>query len=166
MTTFRARNVSEADLPVDRWTMWDVLRDPATLAELTPMIRAITVDGDHWCWQLRGVSALGVTVEPSFTERMSFTDGERIEFRHDPPTGTTERGGADGVYTLADAPDGVHLHIDLELCVDLPLPALSRRAVERVMRAAMARTGDQFAANLYARLGIDPAQATMRTIVG
>jgi carbon monoxide dehydrogenase subunit G len=158
MTRFQNRNVSTGDLPVSAETIWAVLTDPDLLAELTPLIKGITADGDRWCWQLTGISALGVSVPPSFTERMTFTPHERIEFRHEPPPGSDERAGVEGLYTIEDLADGgVRLCVDLTMWVDLPLPKLSRRAVERIMAESMQRTGDRFAANLYRHLGIDPA---------
>ncbi|HMJ77656.1 MAG TPA: SRPBCC family protein [Iamia sp.] len=163
MTRFQNRNRSEADLPVDRQSIWEVLTDPGCLAALTPLIRAITADGDTWCWQLSGISALGVSVAPSFTEQMTFTPLERIEYRHAPPTGTTEKAGADGVYTLTELDaDRTRLFVDLTMWVDLPLPKLSRRAVERVMAESMQRAGDRFAENLYRHLDIDPADVEIR----
>lgn len=163
MTRFQNRNRSEADLPVERARIWEVLADPGCLAALTPLIRDITADGDTWCWHLSGISALGVSVAPSFTERMVFTPQERIEYHHEPPAGTTEKAGADGVYTLSDLPDGgCRLFIDLTMWVDLPLPRLSRRAVERIMAESMQRAGDRFAENLYRHLDIDPSKVTIR----
>ncbi len=163
MTRFQNRNRSEADLPVDRQRIWDVLTDPGCLASLTPLIKDITADGDTWCWRLSGISALGVTVAPSFTERMVLTPIERIEYHHEPPSGTTEKAGAEGVYTLGERPDGgCRLFIDLTMWVDLPLPKMSRRAVERVMAETMQRAGDRFADNLYHHLDIDPATVTIR----
>lgn len=157
MTRFQNRNVSSGDLPVSPETIWDVLTDPDLLAELTPLIKAITADGDRWCWQLSGISALGVSVAPSFTERMTFTPHERIEFRHAPAHGANEKAGVEGEYTITPKGDGVSLCVDLTMWVDLPLPRVSRRAVERIMAESMQRTGDRFASNLYAHLGIDPA---------
>lgn len=158
MTSFSTRNVSNGDVPVPRSAVWEVLTDPRCLTEMTPLLDRITVDGDRWCWQLSGIHALGVEVAPSFTEQMTFDEPSRITFRHAPPAGHTERAGADGVYELTEVgPDRTHLSIDLTLHVDLPLPALSRRAVERVMASSMARTGDVFAERLYRHLGVDPA---------
>ena len=75
------------------------------------------------------------------------------------------RAGAAGVYTLSDNADrSSHLEIDITLHVDLPLPKMSRRAVEGVMRASMEKTGDAFARRLYTHLGIDPADATQTTV--
>jgi carbon monoxide dehydrogenase subunit G len=161
MTTFSSRNVSDAVVGAPATAIWAVLEDPAQLAELTPLVRAIDVVGERWVWHLRGISALGVSVEPTFTERMTFEPCRSIRFAHEPPDGHTERAGAEGVYLLHDLGDGrTSLHIDITLCVELPLPRLSRRAVEKVMATSMQHTGDRFAANLYARLGIDGATTT------
>jgi carbon monoxide dehydrogenase subunit G len=163
VTRFQNRNRSEADLPVERQRIWEVLTDPGCLASLTPLIRDITADGDTWCWQLSGISALGVSMAPSFTERMVFTPVERIEYHHAPPAGTTEKAGAEGVYTLSELDgDRTRLFIDLTMWVDLPLPKLSRRAVERVMAESMQRAGDRFAENLYRHLDIDPSAVEIR----
>lgn len=162
---FEARNISTAEVPAPVAAIWDVLRSPDQLAELTPLLDGITVSGDHWCWQLGGFSALGVEVSPSFTELMVFDDQSSIEFRHDPPDGTDERAGADGVYTLTSlAPDRTRLEIDIELHVELPLPRASRRPVERIMSSTMVRTGNVFAERLYKRIGVDPSKATQETV--
>ena len=158
MAAFSSRNRSNAIVPAERSAIWALLSDADALAELTPLIRTITVEDDLWCWQLNGISALGVSVAPAFTERMTFVEGEQIEFRPDPPFGTGQRAGAQGTYDLADAPGGgTELAIDITIHVELPLPRLSARAVEKVMAASMVRTGDRFARNLYERLGLDPA---------
>lgn len=157
MPRFSSRNVSRADVPAPRRAIWDVLTDPGALAELTPLLEGITVDGDHWCWKLGGIRALGVEVAPSFTECMTFDEPSRITFRHEPPAGAAERAGAEGVYDLiARSADATQLSIDISLHVELPLPTVSRRAVERVMSSTMARTGEVFGQRLYRRLGIDP----------
>ncbi len=166
VTRFEARNISNADVPASRSDIWAVLRSPDALAEMTPLLRNISVDGDHWCWQLSCFSALGVEIAPSFTERMTFDPEETIRFEHDPPAGANERAGATGVYTLDHNDDdgSTHLEIDITLHVELPLPRLSRRAVERIMSASMVRTGDVFAERLYQRLGVDPARASQTTV--
>ena len=162
---FEARNVSTAEVPAPIEDIWAVLRSPETLAELTPLLDSITVSGDHWCWQMGGFSALGVEIAPSFTERMDFVEQQSIRFTHEPPAGSTERAGADGLYTLeAMGPDRTRLDIDITLHVELPLPRASRRAVERIMSSTMVRTGNVFAERLYARLGVDPADATQSTV--
>ncbi len=167
VTRFESTNVSEADVPAPREKIWAVVTSPERLAQLTPVIEHIAANGDLWCWQLKNISALGARVAPSFTEYMSFEEGRRLAYEHRPQPGKTERAGAKGTYTLADLPDGgTHLSVDLTLHVEMPLPAVSRRAVERVMLTMMARTGEKFAENLYAYLGVagrpDPRQGRGR----
>ncbi len=162
---FEARNLSTAEVPAPVESIWEILRSPDALAELTPLLDGIAVSGDRWCWQLGGFSALGVEVSPSFTERMEFVPTESIRFTHDPPTGVHERAGANGVYTLTElGPDRTRLEIDITLHVELPLPRASRRAVERIMSSTMIRTGNVFAERLYTRLGVDPSTATQTTV--
>ncbi|MEO6124868.1 MAG: SRPBCC family protein [Ilumatobacteraceae bacterium] len=158
MATFSSQNISVAVVPAARERIWDALRDADVLASLTPLVRSIDVDGDIWTWHLRGISALGVSVTPSFTELMLFDEPREIKYVHQPPNGSGERAGASGVYTL-EALDmqSTRLSVDITLCVDLPLPKLARRAVEATMSTMMQRTGEKFAENLYKRLGIDPA---------
>lgn len=165
MNRFEARNISTAQVPAPRSDIWEVLRSPTALAEMTPLLDDITVNGDLWCWRLSGISALGIEIAPSFTERMTFDPENTIRFAHTPPVGADERAGADGVYTL-DAVDEstTHLEIDITLHVLLPLPRASRRAVQRVMSATMTRTGDVFAKRLYDRLDIDPAATVQQTV--
>lgn len=158
MATFSSRNQSTAVVPAKREAIWAVLSDPRALAGLTPLVKAITAEGDLWCWQLGGISALGVSVSPSFTERMTFTEGELIEFEPDPPFGPDQRAGAEGTYELSDAPaGGTKLAIDITIRAELPLPRMAKRPVEKVMASTMAKTGDRFARNLYKKLGIKPA---------
>jgi carbon monoxide dehydrogenase subunit G len=161
VTTFEARNQSDADVPAPRDKIWTAVSAPQCLAQLTPMVAGITVSGDRWCWQLRSLSIMGARVQPSFTEVMSLEDGRRIAFEHRPPPGTSERGGANGTYLLEDLPGGgTHLAVDITLQVDLPLPGISRHAVQAVMASMMARTGDKFAANLLAHLGVEAKHAS------
>lgn len=161
MATFSCRNQSTAVVPAPRAEIWTVLSDPDALADLTPLVSGITADGDEWCWQLTRIKALGVGVEPNFTERMDFREGTHIGFRHD-DRATDERAGAEGTYELADTDDGgTKLSIDITIEVELPLPKVSKKAVEKVMATMMAKTGDRFARNLYERLGLDPAAATV-----
>src|SRR5690242_17715745 len=100
MAGFESKNVSRADVAATREQIWALVSSPASLAQLTPLIKGITADGNHWCWQLMSISVLGVHVEPSFTEYMSFEEGRRIAFEHRPPPGKVERAGAKGVYLL------------------------------------------------------------------
>lgn len=156
MARFESTNVSEADVPAPREKIWDVVTSPDRLAELTPVIDRISADGDRWCWQLKPIAALGARVVPSFTEEMTFDEGRRLTYEHRPPPGSRERAGAQGTYTLSDLPGGgTHLSVHLTLHIELPLPSVSRRAVEGVMATMMARAGQKFAENLYAYLGVD-----------
>ncbi|MEX1178809.1 MAG: hypothetical protein WEB09_10135 [Nitriliruptor sp.] len=155
MTRFEARNTSNDTLPVPPEPIWEVLTSPKLLAEMTPLIEGITeVDATHWRWELASIGGLGTKVAPCFTVRMDFEEAERIDFVHEPPPGHKERAGADGLYTLTPVEGGTHLAVDMTVHVDLPLPAMSRPAVTRVMDATMARMGDRFAQNLCRHLGI------------
>ena len=159
--------MSEATVAASRDEIWRIVTSPQELADLTPLIDRIAADGDRWCWKLKRISALGVHVEPSFTEHMTFEDGKRMTFEHRPPPGKSEIAGAHGVYTLSDnAAGGTDLAVDITIHVELPLPAISRRAVQRVMSSMMARTGDKFAENLYARLGIHAAGSNKLQRIG
>ena len=94
MTRFSADTRAEAVVAAPRAEIWAALTDPALVAELTPFVRRITADGDHWHWQLSGLKVLGVGVAPAFTELMVLDEPQRIEFRHDPPAGRPSgRGG-------------------------------------------------------------------------
>lgn len=159
MTRFTATTESDAIVPADRMDIWSALTDPKLLPELTPLLRRIDADGDRWTWHMTRISALGVSISPSFTERMIFTDGRRIEYTHTPPDGTRERAGAEGWYDLSDVDGGTALRISLTLDVDLPLPRSATPAVRRVMQATMNRMGDKFSANLLHHLGLEPGAA-------
>lgn len=128
------------------------------LAALTPLVRSIEASGSQWEWALNGIEALGLKVEAVFTETMEFVDERRIIFTHDPPSGSRERAGVEGVYDLSTTdPRATDLKVDLTLSVDLPLPRVSRLAVERVILTTMRATGQRFATNLYEELGLDPS---------
>jgi carbon monoxide dehydrogenase subunit G len=157
MTRFRATTGNEDVVPADRMAIWTVLTDPKLLAQLTPILRRIDANGELWTWQLERISALGVGITPTFTERMTFDEGHRIQYVHEPPDGVTERTGAQGCYEMRDADGGTELRIELSLDVDLPLPRTAGPAVRRIMTRMVRRTGDQFSANLYAHLGVAEA---------
>ncbi len=167
MTAFRSRNHSVATVPVAPEQIWAVLIDSDLLARLTPLVDRIVPTRDRWAWTLAGISGLGLEVAPTFTERMTFVPISRIDFQHEPPPGSNERAGVNGTYQITRVGDSSSkLRIDLSLCVELPLPSFSRRAVEKIMAATMQRTGDAFARNLYRHLDIDPTSVSIRVIDG
>ena len=153
MARFTASTRNQAVVRADRLEIWKALTDPQLLPRLTPYLSRIAVDGEHWRWEMVRLPVLNLTVAPSFTERMTFVEGERIEFTHDPPGGTTEKAAAEGWYRLTDVPGGTGLEISLELCVDLPLPRAAAPAVNRVMKKVMDGMGDKFSKNLLAHVG-------------
>jgi carbon monoxide dehydrogenase subunit G len=165
VTWFSARNISVSTVPVSSQRIWELITDPHMLASLTPLVRSIEASGSVWTWTLNGIEGLGLRVEPVFTERMQFTEGRQIVFTHEPLRGVHERAAVEGTYDLT--PDGERstgLKVDLVLSVDLPLPGLSRPAVERVMHSSMRLTGKRFASNLYEELGLDPADVTITEV--
>lgn len=159
MTRFSATTESEAVVAAERARIWAVLTDPVMLPRLTPLLRRIETDGEHWRWHLVGLSVLGVGISPVFTERMTFDsgdgDGHRIDYTHAAPRGVRESTGAEGWYVLTDEPGGgTRLAISLGLTVELPLPRLAGPAVTAVMKETMQRMGDRFSANLLRHLGV------------
>jgi len=154
---FSSRNISLSTVPVPLDDLWPLITDAQTLASLTPLVRSIEDVGEHWRWTLDGIEGLGIKVAPVFTERMEFTEKSQIVFAHDPPAGSREKAAVEGVYDFEPVgDDATELKVDLTLKVDLPLPRLSRPAVERIMSVSMRVTGQRFASNLYKRLGLDP----------
>ena len=157
MNQFSATTESVAVVDAERPRIWAALTDPVLLPRLTPLLKDIDADGDVWRWHMMSISALGVSIAPSFTERMHFTNGPttgEIRYEHQPPAGTTERAGADGWYRLTDLDGRTRLEISLTLHVELPLPRAAGPAVRKVMSGTMARTGEKFAANLLQHLGV------------
>ncbi|CAN5666761.1 hypothetical protein BH10ACT8_BH10ACT8_06390 [soil metagenome] len=160
MSRFVASTESTAVVAADRQAIWKVLTDPVLLPQLTPLLTRIETDGELWRWHMMSIAALGVSIRPSFTERMRFEEGRRIDYSHEPPAGSHERAGADGFYVLSDVAGGTRLGIKLTLHVELPLPKVASPAVSRVMKATMERTGERFSANLLALLGVGPTART------
>ena len=152
MNRFRARNASTANLLAAPERVWDVLTDPELLPALTPQLKRIEVDGDRWTWHLSHIPVMSATVMPVFTEVMTFEEPSRISFTHD-PTRTDERTGVEGSYVLTPFGTGTRVVIDLELWCDLPLPRLSRIAVEAVMFGVVAAMGRRFGTNMLRHLG-------------
>ena len=154
MNSFSARTEAEAVVPAEREEIWAALTDPGLVARMTPFVRSIESRGRHWWWEMSRLQVLGAGVAPAFTEQMTFTDLERIEFRHDPPAGSRERTGVQGWYHLSEASGGTHLATSLEVAVELPLPRVSGPAVTTAMKGVMATMGERFSHNLLDHLGV------------
>ncbi len=158
MATIRAQTHAEAVVLAPQQEIWAALVDPDLMAELTPFLTRITADGDHWRWEMTGFEVLGVKVAPAFTERMVFTEPDRIEFHHDPPPGPKERSGVEGWYDLRPVPDaeggGTFLATDLAISLDLPLPRVAGPAVRATMTKVIDTMGDRFSQNLLDHLGV------------
>ncbi|WP_028650791.1 CoxG family protein [Nocardioides halotolerans] len=155
MTSFSASTHAEAVVLAPQQDIWDALVDPELMARFTPFLKKITADGDHWVWELSGLNVLGVKVAPAFTEKMVFSEPDRIEFRHDPPAGTSEQAGVEGWYALTPVDGGTRLVTDLEITVDLPLPKVSGRAVRATMKKVIDTMGDRFSHRLLDHLGAE-----------
>ena len=155
MTRFSAETRAEAVITAGREDVWSALTDPELVGELTPFVRRITADGDHWRWEMSGLKVLGVGIAPAFTELMTYDEPTRIEFRHDPPAGATEKSAVEGWYELAEDDAGTRLVTSLEITLDLPLPQASGRAVKAAMNGVIAQMGERFSKNLLAHLGAE-----------
>jgi carbon monoxide dehydrogenase subunit G len=159
VTSFSAQTHAEAIVLAPQQDIWDVLVDPTLMARFTPFLKDIRGEGEHWLWEMAGVNVLGLKVAPTFTERMVFTEPERIEFHHDPPAGTTEKAGVEGWYALTPTDDGTRLVTDLQITLDLPLPKASGRAVRAAMRKVIDTMGDRFSQRLLEHLGVEERSA-------
>ena len=159
MASFSARTHAEAIVLAPREDIWAVLVDPELMARFTPFLKRITADGDHWRWEMSGLEVLGLQVAPAFTERMVFTEPERIEFHHDPPAMTREKAGVEGWYDLSPVEDGTRLVTDLEITLELPLPRAAGGAVRAAMRKVIDTMGDRFSQNLLDHLGAEQRSA-------
>ncbi|MEU7812931.1 SRPBCC family protein [Pseudonocardia sp. NPDC049154] len=158
MNRFTTTTESEAVVAAERPGIWAVLTDPDLLPRLTPLLTSIETDGERWRWSMMRLAVLGVGIQPTFTERMRFTDGSeesRIDFTHEPPRDTHEFTGAEGWYRLRDVDGGTHLAIRLTLHVELPLSRLASPAVVGLMNVTLQRTGDRFVTNLLHHLDVD-----------
>lgn len=155
MTWFSATRSIAAVVTADRERVWSVLSDPQAVAEMTPLVRRIDVDGDHWTWVMDEVPGLGISIAPTFTVRMDADEPSRISFTHDPPEGRRERAGVEGTYDLAERTEGTRLAMDLAVRVDLPLNRLAKPAVRTAMDGVLAGMGRGFSRNLLDRLDAD-----------
>ena len=105
---------------------------------------------------MSGIDVLGVKVAPSFTEKMTFAEPDRIEFRHDPPAGDEGEGRASRAGTSSPrrrTASGTSLVTELEITLDLPLPKAAGRAVRADDAKVIDTMGDRFSANLLDHLG-------------
>lgn len=153
MTRFTAGTKASAVIDAPRDRVWEALTDPEVVASLTPFVTAIRADGDHWCWQMTGLKVAGLGIAPAFTELMAYDEPSRIDFRHDPPPGATERSGVEGWYALSDDAAGTRLDTSMEITVDLPLPRVAGGAVRSTMCRVIDQMGERFSKNLLAHLG-------------
>lgn len=158
MTSFSASTEAEAIVLATRQQIWDVLRDPDLVAELTPFVTGITERGEHWVWSMTKLPVPKTTLSPTFTEKMTYAELERIEFTHD-PQGEDESTGVEGWYDLSDAEpqDGeeaaTRLKTSLTITVDLPLPKAMGPAVKASMKTVIGQMGNKFSDNLLRHLG-------------
>jgi carbon monoxide dehydrogenase subunit G len=159
VTSFSARTHAEAVVLAPQEEIWAALVDPELMARFTPFVKRISADGEHWRWELSGLAVLGLELAPAFTERMDFWEPDRIEFRHDPPAGTTEQAGVEGWYSLRPHGEGAELVTDLEITVELPLPKVAGRAVRSAMQKVVDRMGDTFSDRLLEHLGVEERSA-------
>jgi carbon monoxide dehydrogenase subunit G len=154
MTRFTGTNNSAGIVTTSRDRVWELLTDPAAVARLTPFVERIEEDGDLWVWHMSNIPGLPVKFAPTFTERMTLTPMERIEYDH-APQGGKEPAAVKGWYALEDHERGTYLEIYLEICVALPLPKAANRMVTGVMSQVMKRMGDRFADRFTAELGAE-----------
>ncbi len=155
MTWFTATRTSEAVVTAEQQQVWDVLNDPAEVARLTPLVRRIEVDGDHWRWIMEEIPGLGISLAPAFTVLIETDEPSCITFTHDPPDGTKERAAVEGSYGLSPHEQGTRLDIEITVRVDLPLSRLAKPAVKAAMNGVLASIGRGFGRNLLDRLDAD-----------
>ena len=161
MTRFAAGTRAEAVVDAPRAAVWAALTDPDVVARLTPFVRRIVADGDgaqgaeRWRWEMSGLTVLGIGIAPTFTERMTYDEPARIEFRHDPPAAESERSAVEGWYRLEEVGAGTRLTTSMEITVDLPLPRVSAGAVRAAMGRVIDQMGERFSRNLLAHLGAE-----------
>jgi carbon monoxide dehydrogenase subunit G len=158
MSSFSAKTRAGAVVLASQQDIWAALVDPDLMARLTPFLKQVTADGEHWRWEMSGIDVLSLKVAPTFTERMIFTEPDRIEFHHDPPAGATEKAGVAGWYQLTPVDDGIgatRLATELEITLDLPLPRAAGGAVRAAMRTVVDLMGDRFSRNLLDHLGAE-----------
>ena len=158
MTRFPGTTTSSGIVTASRDDVWELLTDPSAVARLTPFVKSIEADGDRWVWRMGNIPGLPVAFAPTFTEKMTFTPKERIEYDHDPAAGK-EPAAVKGWYSLQDHEQGTLLEIYLEICVALPLPKVAGGMVQGVMSQVMNQMGDRFAKRMLAELNAEEVAA-------
>lgn len=149
MTRFSAEVEDVGLVEAPRELVWAVLTDPDRLARMVSQVERIEVLDGHWRWHMRGFAALGVDVRPTFTVRMHLEQEELLRFTHDELPGERDIMGVDGEYRLRDASGGgTCVQITSVVHVELPLPRMVAKGVEKVMLLEMWRTGRGFAESL------------------
>ncbi len=151
MARFTGKTESEAVVTASRADVWKLLTDPDAVARLTPFLQRIEVEDDLWIWHMSNIPGLPVKFAPTFTEKMTFQELERIDYDHAPREGK-EPAAVKGYYKLDEHDQGTRLGISLEICVALPLPKAAGGMVEKVMHGVMARMGDRFAQRMLKEL--------------
>ena len=152
MATFTGHRYDVAEVPHPVEAVWGLLVDPALVARMTPLVHSIEVDDrGRWVWHLQKVPLLGRGIDLTMTEEMVFTEPSRIEFRHG-PLGPRSRAGAEGHYALGPVGGGTRLEIDLTVRAQLPVPGVTRAAVQPAMQGVLSQMGHRFAANMLAEL--------------
>ena len=158
MTTFTTSTRNEAVVTATPQEVWAKISDPDTVARLTPFLERVAERGDHWVWELQKIPILGKSFSFTFTERMSFDEPRRMEFRHDPDAADgTESAGVEGWYDLTEHEDGTRLETSMEISVDLPFPRIARSGVQTGMKGVVGAMGQRFAQNLLRELGASQA---------
>lgn len=154
MTRFSADVEDVGLVEAPRELVWAVLTDPERLARMVTQVDRIEVLDGHWRWHMRGFTALGVKVRPTFTVVIHLEEQAVLRFVHDELPGERDVMGVDGEYRLRDASGGgTCVQIATTVHVDLPLPRLVSKAVENVMLLEMWRTGRGFADSLKREVG-------------
>ncbi|MBD3783339.1 MAG: SRPBCC family protein [Micrococcales bacterium] len=153
MARFSTSTLSTATVTAEPDAVWEALTDPALVARLTPFLHRVTERGEHWVWEMTRVPVLGRSFSFTFTERMTFDEPHRIEFRHDPGAGDGEESaGVDGWYDLEPRSGGTRLETSMTISVELPFPGVTRPAVHAAMKGVVALMGQRFSQQLLHHL--------------
>ena len=149
--TSSRHDVAEVRSSADQ--VWALLVQPSVLVRHTPFLHAIDDLGDgRWVWQVGGIRYPGGVFTSSFTERMTFDEGRRIDFVHEPAS-DREHAGAQGSYLLTPGETGCTLEIEVGVTVRLPAPRASRAVIGTAMDVVIGQMGKAFARGLLEELG-------------